>query len=146
MNKRILHCLRIAAVCLVPILMATGCATVVVPEGCTGTVGLMTGGFVETMQFANGRTFNIQVTEDELPEGEVGYPHVLTIGRYSTLMGSGFAVRSNIYYEARIGPYGSDTFSVADEEYRVQWHSSNYRTVLDPERTIFEVSIGREQP
>ncbi len=132
--------------CVSGALAGSGCRAIAVPEGGTGSAGMLTGGFVETMRFANGRTLNMQVTEEEVPVGEAGFPHVLTIGRFSPLIGSGFSARRNIYYQEQIGSRGSDTFKVEGEEYRVRWYSSNYMSVLDPERTIFDITIEEVLP
>ncbi len=128
-------------VCILLSVVLSGCTTVMVPHGERGTVKIVEGGLVETISFEDGPTFNIQITEKEVPEGTFHFPHVLTIGKFSTLVGSGFTKRSNIYYESRIGPRGHDTFEVGKGKYRVGWKRLGLIHWTESTGSVFSVTI-----
>ena len=121
--------------------LTTGCATVptggyygdVSELGTPGTVlarmEIGEGMLVETAALDDGRTINLQINKEDVPTGEALYPRVLTIGKFSTLLGSGFTGRENIYYRKRIGDQGKDVFEVDGRRYLVTWNC-NYRNPL----------------
>lgn len=121
--------------------LAAGCATV--PTGGyygdiaeLGTPGVILarleigeGMLVETAALDDGRTINLQINKEDVPKGEALYPRALTIGKFSTLLGSGFTGSENIYYRKRIGDQGQDVFDVDGRRYLVIWRC-NYRNPL----------------
>ena len=121
--------------------LTTGCATVptggyygdVSELGTPGTVlarmEIGEGMLVETAALDDGRTINLQINKEDVPTGEALYPRGLTIGKFSTLLGSGFTGRENIYYRKRIGDQGKDVFEVDGRRYLVIWRC-NYRNPL----------------
>ncbi len=130
----------LAAVMLTMVLM-TGCAAIPTggyygdvsdigtPGPLLGTMELGEGMQVKTVRLDTGRTINLQINEEDVPEGEALYSHVLTIGQFSTILGSGFTAKENIYFRKRIGPDGRDIFQVDDKNYLVTW-DCNYRNPL----------------
>jgi hypothetical protein len=87
------------------------------------------GMLVETATLDDGRTINLQINKEAVPKGEALYPHVLTIGKFSVLLGSGFTGGENIYYRKRIGDQDRDVFEVDGKRYLVTW-ACNYRNPL----------------
>lgn len=130
----------LSAMMLTMILM-TGCAAV--PTGGyygdvseLGTPGVVLarlevgeGMLVETVALDDGQTVNLQINKEDVPEGEALYPRVLTIGKFSTILGSGFTGKENIFYRKRIGDQGKDVFEVNGKHYLVTWEC-NYRNPL----------------
>jgi len=84
---------------------------------------------VATVRLENGQTINMQINEEDVPAGEALYSHVLTIGKFSAILGSGFTGKENIYYRKRIGADGKDIFKVGGRNYLVTW-DCNYRNPL----------------
>jgi hypothetical protein len=126
-------------------LVLAGCMTLTVPQGGEGTVRVVVGGFVETIEFVDGPTFNIQINDEDVPEGEALFPHELTIGKFSKVIGSGFTKRSNIYYRERIDYYsGNDTFSADGGEYRVSWKRNEWDVFAHT--NIYYVTVEQVQP
>lgn len=99
------------------------------PGPVLGKMELGEGMMVKTVGLDTGRTINLQINEEDVPEGEALYSHVLTIGTFSTLLGSGFTGKENIYYRKRIGSDGRDIFPVDGNNYLVTW-DCNYRNPL----------------
>jgi hypothetical protein len=105
------------------------------------TVRVVTGGLVETIELDEGRPLNLQINVEDLRPGEAGFPHQLTIGRFSRWLGSGFARGRNTYYRKRIDTEGAETFQVDGITHYVRWTMTS--SDPDPEKAVFEVSIGR---
>jgi hypothetical protein len=146
---------RELAVCLM--LVFAGCASHTIPDhrgvapdgapvpGYYGqTVRVVTGGLVETVELDEGRPLNLQINVEDLRPDEAGFPHQLTIGRFSKWLGSGFAHGGNIYYRKRIDIEGVDTFQVEGITHYVRWTMTSSNP--DPGKAVFEVSIGRGRP
>ncbi|MBN1675611.1 MAG: hypothetical protein JXR37_31505 [Kiritimatiellae bacterium] len=129
------------AACAGLCVLLAGCATLVVPRGGRVTVKIVEGGFVENVRFVGAEPLNIQITEQDVPAGEALFPHVLTIGKFSPVAGSGFTRRSNIYYESRIAPQGQATFSVGSDTYRVTWNAPYGSGWPDPHSSVFVVTL-----
>ena len=121
--------------------VSSGCAMLTVPAGGAGTVTILQDGFVETIAFEGGPKLNIQINDEEVPEGEALFPHELTIGKFSPVIGSGFTKRENIYYRERIDHHGSDTFEVDGETFRVRWESECWHVVTTSDASVFRVTI-----
>lgn len=98
-----------------------GCSSLHVPRYGSGTVEIIEGGLVETIEFEGGESLNIQITKEHVPGYKYLAQHVLTIGKFSPIIGSGFSRRSNIYYESIIGDQGHDTFNAGNIQYNVLW-------------------------
>jgi hypothetical protein len=139
-------------VCLT--LVFAGCASHTIPDhrgvapngapvpGYYGqTVRVVTGGLVETIELDEDRPLNLQINVEDLRPGEVGFPHQLTIGRFSRWLGSGFAHGQDIYYQRSIDTEGVDTFQVDGITHYVRWTMTS--SDPDPGKAVFEVSIGR---
>ena len=123
------------------VILAAGCATI--PTGGyhgdvreLGTPGdilakleIGEGMLVESVTLEDGQTINLQINKADVPEGKALYPRVLTIGNFSTILGSGFASKENIFYRKRIGLQGKDVFKVNGKRYLVSWECS-YRNPL----------------
>lgn len=105
------------------------------------TVRVVTGGLVETIALDEDRPLNLQINLEDLRPGEADSPHLLTIGRFSKWLGSGFAHRQDIYYRKRIDTEGADTFQVDGITHYVRWTMTSCDS--DPGKAVFEVSIGR---
>jgi len=105
------------------------------------TVRVVTGGLVETITLDEDRPLNLQINVEDLRPGEAGFPHQLTIGRFSKWLGSGFAHGQDIYYRKRIDTEGADTFQVDGITHYVRWTMTSRDP--DPGSAVFEVSIGR---
>ncbi len=99
------------------------------PGEVLGRVEIGQGMLVETVTLDDGRKINLQINKEDVPKGEALYPRVLTIGKFSTILGSGFSGKENIYYRKRIGHYGQDVFEVDGKRYLVTWEC-NYRNPL----------------
>jgi hypothetical protein len=124
------------------IMAVAGCATPVrVPRAGSGTVEVTEGGLVETLIFDSGHTLNLQVTELDVPVGKALFPHVLAIGKFSEVLGSGFTKRANIYYESRIGGRGNDAFAVDGISYSVSWWSRDIIRLDEPDISVFTVTV-----
>lgn len=123
------------------ILFLQGCATHYVSQGGNVTVTIVEGGLVETISFDRGPTFNIQITPDNDPENDYFYYPVLTIGKFSPWLGSGFTRSSNIYYEAPIGQYGRDTFEFSRTLYNVYWQEIDIIPWAYSFRSVFTVTL-----
>lgn len=108
------------------------------------TVQVTTGGLVETIELDEGRPLNLQINAVDLAPAEVGFPHELTIGRFSRWLGSGFSRASNVYYRKRIPDEGADTFEIDAITHYVRWTVTTWDP--DPGKVVFEVSIGRGRP
>ena len=122
----------------------SGCTPIVVLQEGSGTVTIVEGGLVETMVFDGGATLNIQITKEHEPEYEYLFQHVLTIGRFSPLIGSGFTKRSNIYYESTIEPHGEDAFVVDREKYHVIWREIDVIPSNKNSVSVFSVTIEQK--
>lgn len=121
--------------------LVAGCATVPTggyygdvselgtPGEVLAKISIGEGLLVETVSLDGGRTVNLQINREEVPKGEALSPDVLTIGKFSTILGSGFTGRDNIYFRKRIGFQGQDVFEVDGRNYLVTWHC-NYRNPL----------------
>lgn len=126
---------------MMPVAFMAGCAAV--PTGGyygdvseLGTPGVVLarrdigqGMLVETVTLDDGATVNLQINKEDVPQGEALYPRVLTIGKFSTILGSGFTSRDNIYYRKRIDHQGKDFFELNGKRYLVTW-DCNYRNPL----------------
>lgn len=99
----------------------TGCTTMNVQQGGSTTLRIVEGGLVESLAFGGSTSLNIQITRENMPEYKCLDPDILTIGRFSPVLGSGFSSRSDIYYESPINTFGEDIFMVGQEQYRVIW-------------------------
>jgi len=123
------------------LLSLNGCASLSVPPGGSGNVVIVEGGLVETMVFSGKTTLNIQITSEHEPQYEYLVMPVLTIGRYSPVIGSGFTSRENIYYESTIGASGTDFFEVGPESYRVQWEEIDVLPGRRHPVSVFSVTV-----
>lgn len=123
------------------ILLVQGCATHHVARSGSATLTIIEGGLVETVSFDRGPTFNIQITPDNVPEYDYYYYPVLTIGKFSTWLGSGFTSSSNIYYEALIGPQGSDTFEFNHVLYTIYWQETDIIPWAHSFRSVFTLTL-----
>jgi hypothetical protein len=119
----------------------SGCATATVARNGRGNVTVVAGGLVESIAFANGITLNIQITREHLPEKGYLGQHILTIGRFSPIIGSGFAKRSNIYYEAPIWAYGEDDFMAGSDMYRIFWRETEIIAGRKHPVSVFSVTL-----
>jgi hypothetical protein len=125
-------------------LSLSGCTSLSVPQNGSGTVKIIEGGLVETMVFDGRVTLNIQITKEHKPKYEHPVQHVLTIGKFSPIIGSGFTKRSNIYYESKIGLHGQDTFEVDRKKYHVLWREVD--VIPGPKHSVTSVfSVTIEQ-
>jgi len=127
-------------------LSLSGCAVLEVPHGGSGRVRIVEGGLVETIMFESGATLNMQITREDSGEYSPLAWHVLTIGKFSPVIGSGFTRRSNIYYEATIGPYGEDAFWVGDDLYHVNWQEIDIIPAVHYPLGVFSVTVEKAAP
>jgi hypothetical protein len=86
-----------------------------------GRVQLAEGMLTELIDLAPGRSVRLQVTTEPASPGRGHRPSLLTIGRFSPILGSGFTRRKNIFFKSRLGAYGSDIFNVDGVPYHVNW-------------------------
>ena len=121
----------------------SACTALTVSKGGDGTVRIVEGGLVESMVFDGGTTLNIQITQEDVPEYDYLDQHILTIGKFSPVIGSGFTKRSNIYYESPIGSHGNDAFMVDRETFRVFWKEIDVTTEFRHPMSIFSVTISQ---
>ena len=98
---------------------------------------------VETVTLDDGQTVNLQINEEDVPKGEALYPRTLTIGKFSTILGSGFASKENIYYRKRIGNQGKDVFEVAGKRYLVSWECNYSNPLTYMVADFYTVTIQR---
>ena len=110
------------------------------------TVDVGEGLLVRTLGLDEGRRVNIQITHQDVPQGQAGFRHVMTIGRFSKVLGSGFARRKNIYYEKRIDFRGKDVFEVDGTRYLVTWACDWKNPVTYAIANMFKVSVQRLTP
>ena len=121
--------------------IVTGCTTLAVPPGSAGSIRLTVGGVVETIAFDGGPTFNMQITEKEVPKNQALFPHMFTIGKFNRVLGSGFTKRSNIYYEQRIDRRGYDSFEVNRRKYHIKWISTGWDSLIPTRSIIYRVMV-----
>lgn len=101
------------------------------------------GMLVETVTLDEGRTINLQINKADVPEGEALYPRVLTIGKFSTILGSGFTGKNNIYYRKRIGHQGRDVFEADGKRYLVAWECDFHNPLTYMAADYFTVTVQR---
>ena len=82
-----------------------------------GVVQVGEGMLVRNIKLKPATEINIQINEDD----PLLFENVLTIGKFSELLGSGFTKKENIYYEKRIHNSGKDFFAVKGKTYLVEW-------------------------
>ncbi|MEW6078803.1 MAG: hypothetical protein AB1724_13385 [Thermodesulfobacteriota bacterium] len=141
------------------IALASGCATAPSTGGWHGDVSRLgtpgevlaeinvgEGMLVETVPLDEGRPINLQINKKEVPKHKPLYPRVLTIGRFSTVLGSGFARPENIYYSKRIDYQGRDYFETDGRRYLVTWRCDHRHRPADPDPDIYSVRIQRLYP
>ena len=121
----------------------SGCTPLAVPQNGSGTITIIEGGLVETMVFDGGTTLNIQITQEDVSEYDYLDQHILTIGEFSPIIGSGFTKRSNIYYESPIDFGGNDIFMVGKEKFRVFWKETDVITRSRNPASVFSVTIDQ---
>ncbi len=101
---------------------------------------------VETINIDSGTEINIQINKNEDESDPLLFDNVLTIGRFSRLLGSGFTGRENIYYEKRINDSGKDIFEISGRKFVVKWKCDyrDARTYLVSDH--FEVTLQELLP
>lgn len=107
------------------------------------TVSVGEGLVVRTLVLDEGRSANIQITHQDVQAGKAGFRHVMTIGKFSKVLGSGFTSRKNIYYEKRIDYNGRDVFEVAGNRYLVTWECDWKNPVTYAVANVFNVRVQR---
>ena len=127
-------------------IFSQGCTTLTELQGGNGSVRIVEGGLVETMVFDGGTTLNIQITQEDVPEYDYLEQHILTIGKFSPVLGSGFTKRSNIYYESPIGSHGDNLFVVDGERFRVFWKEIDAITGSRHSVSVFSATIEKVHP
>lgn len=100
------------------------------PGPVLGQVEISEGMLVDTIHLDDSTSVNIQINEDKPSYSKQPlYENVLTIGKFSKLIGSGFTKKENIYYRKRIYYNGQDVFELNGRHYLVSWNL-NYRNPL----------------
>lgn len=110
------------------------------------TVNVGEGLLVKTLHLDEGRSVNMQITHQDVPPGKAGFRHVMTIGRFSKVLGSGFTSRKNIHYEKRIDYRGKDVFEVDGARYLVTWACDWKNPVTYAVANVFKVTVQRLSP
>ena len=114
------------------------------PGDLLSSVKLGQGLLVATASLDQGREVNLQVTKEDVPQTEpLKYSRTLTIGKFSKVLGSGFAKKEDIYYRKRIWYKGKDFFEIGSDKYLVEWKCdySDVRTYLIAD--IYEIEFRR---
>ena len=124
----------------VPLCMV-GCATIpnggfvgdvskygLVPGEEVDSIRLGKGMLVEDVMLEPDLVIQAQISRDENEsyEDPTQFEQILTLGRFSKLLGSGFAGKDKIVYRKRIWHDGRDIFEVDGRKYLVEW-TLNYR-------------------
>ena len=121
------------------------------PGPILGRVQVGEGLLVETIKIDADTEINIQINEDEVGDNEsLLFDNVLTIGKFSKWLGSGFTSKENIYYEKRIHDSGKDIFEVNGRQFVVKWKCdyTDARTYLVSDHyevTVQELFTGEEK-
>lgn len=128
MKKSVNSCL-----CAFCAILLVGCATIPnggyygnvdklgIPGPVLGEVQVGEGMLVQTIKIDKENEINIQINEDKDEYDQLLFDNILTIGKFSTLLGSGFTGKENIYYQKRISESGKDVFGVNDRQFLVTW-------------------------
>lgn len=116
--------------------------TLGIPGPVLGTVQVGEGLLVQTVMIDDHTALNIQINEDKVANDPLLFDNVLTIGKFSKVLGSGFSKKKDIVYRKRIHESGKDSFALNDRKYLVTWEC-NYkdaRTYLVPDHYTVAIS------
>jgi len=91
------------------------------PGSVIGTVQVGEGMLVQTLTIDSETEINIQINEDRTDDDPLLFDNVLTIGKFSEWLGSGFTRKENIYYQKRVYDSGQDIFEVKGRKFLVTW-------------------------
>jgi hypothetical protein len=125
----------LSLIAVIPLILS-GCSTI--PNGGfvgdVSKMGLVPGVELDTIRLGKGLlvqdvmldpdlVVQAQISKDELEkyEDQTQFEQILTIGRFSKILGSGFAKKKDIFYRKRIWHSGRDIFEVDGGRYLVEW-------------------------
>ncbi len=95
--------------------------TLGIPGPILGAVQVGEGLLVQTIKVDDNTELNIQINEDKVESDPLLFDNVLTIGKFSKIVGSGFSKNKNIYYQKRIHDSGKDSFMLNTRTFLVTW-------------------------